>query len=102
MIKDITLSGLNGYVFDERTLKYLLNQVSLLGRKIPKKWHKFVAVSIVIKIVNKPHNNKYDMVLSVNIDGASAVIHDTNANVAALTDVAMVKMCDKLMAYFHF
>lgn len=102
MIKDITLSGLNGYVFDERTLRYLLNQVGLLGRKIPKKWHKFVAVNVVIKIVNKPHNNKYAMELTLNIDGTSAIVNDTNSNVAALTDVATAKMCDKLTADFHF
>jgi len=42
------------------------------------------------------------MVLTLSVDGAEVSVRDSTSNVAALTDILVAKMGDRLEADFHF
>lgn len=92
MIENIEVSGVK-YKIDEPLKKYVVKRLGHLDKFLPKKNRRDVVMRVVVKQVNRPHNNKYEISVAVDVPGGKMLTaRDEAGNVFAGIDILEAKL----------
>ncbi|MCL1839945.1 ribosome-associated translation inhibitor RaiA [Candidatus Saccharibacteria bacterium] len=92
MIENIEVSGVK-YKVEETLRKYTVKRLGHLDKFLPKKNRKDVVMRVVVKQVNRPHGNKYEISVAVDVPGGKMMTaRDEAGNVFAGVDILEAKL----------
>jgi len=92
MIDNIEVSGIK-YKIEEQVRKYVVKRLGHLDKFLPKRNRKDVVMRVVIKQVNRPHGNKYEISVAVDVPGGKMMTaKDEAGNVFAGVDILEAKL----------
>lgn len=98
MIESIAVSGVKMEI-DETTKKYARRKIGRLDRYLPRHARKSVKVSVTLKQVDLPHNNKYKADVVMHVPDKTLKAHDMAGNVLAAIDIVEAKLAAQLRRY---
>lgn len=100
MIENIKIKG-QQYEIDESFKKYAIKRLEKLDRYLPKNHKKSAKVRVVVTEINKPHNNKYEIAATLEINGGEKTIaaKDECLNVYAGIDLIEEKLIGQMHRY---
>lgn len=99
MIEKIEITG-NNYKVEETLKKYINKRIGKLDRYLPKGSKKDVVVKVVVKGIDKPKSNKYEISAAMEIpDGKVIAAKDETANVFAGVDILEAKLMGQIRRY---
>ena len=92
MIDNVEVSGVR-YKVEEPLRKYTVKRLGHLDKFLPKKNRKDVVMRVVIKQVNRPHGNKYEISVALDVPGGKMMTaKDEAGNVFAGVDILEAKL----------
>lgn len=92
MIDKIEISGKN-YKVTEGFHKYAAKRIGKLDRYLPRSHKKDVVTKIVVTEIDHPHNNKYNIAITIETTGGKVfAAKDDCSNVFAGIDIVEAKL----------
>jgi len=92
VIGNIEISGVK-FKIEEPFRKYTIKRLGHLDKFLPKKNRKDVIMRVVVKQVNKPHGNKYEISVAMDVPGGKVLTaRDEAGNVFAGIDILEAKL----------
>jgi len=99
MIDKIDLSGSN-YKISDSFRKYAIKRIGKLDRYLPRGNKKDVIVKVIIAEVDRAHNNKYEISVTMEIPGGKVITaKDECSNVFAGIDIIEAKLKGQIRRY---
>ena len=98
MIEKIEISGSN-YKIEESFQKYATKRIGKLDRYLPRDSKKDVVAKVVVTEINRPHSNKYEISVAMEIVGGKVIAaKDECSNVFAGIDILEAKLTGQFVA----
>jgi len=92
MIDNIGISGVK-YKVEESLRKYAVKRLGHLDKFLPRKNRKDVMMRVVVRQVNRPHGNKYEISAALDVPGGKVMTaKDEAGNVFAGIDILEAKL----------
>lgn len=99
MIENIKIKG-QQYEIEESFKKYATKRLSKLDRYLPKNHKKDAKIRAVVTEINKPHNNKYEISVTIDINGGKTIAAKEEClNVFAGIDIVEEKLIGQMHRY---
>ena len=99
MIEQIEITG-NNYKVEDSLKKYATKRIGKLDRYLPRGSKKDVLVKIVIRAIDKPNSNKYEISAAMEIPGGKVIAaKDETTNVFAGIDILEAKLMGQIRRY---
>lgn len=99
MIDKIDITG-NNYNVEEGLRKYTIKRIGKLDRYLPKGSKKDVVVKVVVKSIDSPKANKYEITAAMEIPGGKVIAaKDETTNVFAGIDILEAKLMGQIRRY---
>jgi putative sigma-54 modulation protein len=99
MITSIEITGLNKYLVDDTTKKYVTKKIARLDRYLPRHARASVSVEVKLKEVNRDHGNKYEAEVILNVPDKNITAKDSTLNMLAAIDIVEAKIASQLRKY---
>ena len=98
MIEAIDITGVK-FDVDDATRKYVTKKIGRLDRYLPRHARKSVTADIKLKQIDKPHGNKYEAEVILNVPEKVLMAKDSTLNVLAAVDIVEAKLATQLHKY---
>ena len=98
MIEAIDISGVK-FDVDDATRKYVTRKIGRLDRYLPRHARKSVTADVKLKQIDKPHGNKYEAEVILNVPDKVLMAKDSTLNVLAAIDIVEAKLVSQLHKY---
>lgn len=99
MITAIDIKGLNNYILDDITKKYVSKKIGRLDRYLPKHARASVSAEVKLKEVNRDHGNKYEVEVTINVPDKTITAKDSTLNMLAEVDIVEAKIVSQMRKY---
>lgn len=99
MITSIEITGINKYLVDDTTKKYVARKIGRLDRYLPRHARASVTAEVKLKEVNRDHGNKYEAEVLLHVPEKQITAKDTTLNMLAAIDIVEAKMVTQLRKY---
>lgn len=99
MITSIEITGINKYLLDEVTKKYVTRKIGRLDRYLPRHARASVTAEVKLKEVNRDHGNKYEAEVLLHVPDKKITAKDSTLNMLAAIDIVEAKMVTQLRKY---
>ncbi|MDL2235026.1 ribosome-associated translation inhibitor RaiA [Christensenellaceae bacterium OttesenSCG-928-L17] len=100
MLENIEVSSVGKYKITDDFRKYAEKRIGKLEKYLPAKSRKNATARIVVKEVNRPHGNKYEISVALDIPGAPVMsARDEAANVFAGIDIIEAKLATQIRKF---
>lgn len=99
MITSIEITGLNKYLVDDTTKKYVTKKIARLDRYLPRHARASVTAEVKLKEVNRDHGNKYEAEVILNVPDKTITAKDSTLNMLAAIDIVEAKIVTQLRKY---
>ncbi len=99
MIKNITISGLNGYELDVAAKRYVRKKIGRLDRYLPRHARKSLHVEVKLRQVNRSHGNKYECDVVLRAPHQTLTAKESTVNMLAAIDIVEEKIKNQLKKY---
>ncbi len=99
MITSIEITGLNKYLVDDTTKKYVAKKIARLDRYLPRHARASVSAEVKLKEVNRDHGNKYEAEVLLNVPDKKITAKDSTLNMLAAIDIVEAKIVAQLRKY---
>lgn len=99
MITAIDIKGLNNYILDDITKKYVSKKIGRLDRYLPKHARASVSAEVKLKEVNRDHGNKYEVEVTINVPDKTITAKDSTLNMLAAVDIVEAKIVSQMRKY---
>lgn len=98
MIEAIDITGVK-FDVDETTRKYVTRKIGKLDRYLPRHARKSVTADVKLKQIDKPHGNKYEAEVILNVPDKVIMAKDSTLNMLAAIDIVETKLLAQLHKY---
>lgn len=98
MIKQVDISG-DHYEINEATRKYVTRKIGRLDRFLSRHARKSVGAEVVLKQINKAHDNKYEASANIFVPGKVLNASSSTMNILAAIDIVESKLSTQLRKY---
>lgn len=98
MIEAIDITGVK-FDVDETTRKYVTRKIGKLDRYLPRHARKTVTADVKLKQIDKPHGNKYEAEVILNVPDKVLMAKDSTLNMLAAIDIVETKLLTQLHKY---
>lgn len=98
MIEAIDITGVK-FDVDETTRKYVTRKIGKLDRYLPRHARKSVTADVKLKQIDKPHGNKYEAEVILNVPDKVLMAKDSTLNMLAAIDIVETKLLTQLHKY---
>ena len=99
MIAHIDITGVGAYAPDDLTKKYIRKKIGALSRLAPRHARKSMRAEVKIEEVNRPHGEKYEVEVLLQVPNKTLAATDSTLNVLAATDIVEAKLATQLRKY---
>lgn len=100
MIENIEVIGGGKYKVEENFKKYAEKRIGKLDKFLPSKSKKGASAKIVVKEVNRPHGNKYEISVALDVPGGKVMsARDEASNVFAGIDILEAKLASQIRKF---
>ena len=99
MITSIEITGINKYLVDDTTRKYVIKKIGRLDRYLPRHARASVSAEVRLKQVNRDHGNKYEAEVMLSVPDKVITAKDSTLNMLAAVDIVEAKIVTQLHKY---
>ena len=100
MIENIEIIGGGKYKIEDSFRKYAIKRISKLDKFLPSKHRKGASAKVVVKEINRPHGNKYEISVALDVPGGKVMAaRDEASNVFAGIDILEAKLLSQIRKF---
>jgi len=100
MIENIEVTSGGKLKLDENFKKYAIKRIGKLSKYLPSKTKKGTTAKVVVKEINRPHGNKYEISVALDIPGGKILTaRDEAGNIFAGIDILEAKLSSQIRRF---
>ena len=100
MIENIEIISGGKYKVEDSLKKYAAKRISKLDRFLPIRHRRGASAKVVVKEINRPHGNKYEISVALDVPGGRVMAaRDEASNVFAGIDILEAKLLSQIRKF---